>query len=298
MKRLFIATTVIVAVTGIGVFAYLSAQETLEKPPELADASMIERLNNAIAPAAGEPAPVAPAPALQTAPAPVQAPAPQGQQGAAQEVEPPAMASAGGIVGSGQPTAPQAKAPVAPMELSVAQMNEIHNQVKQSVENDFNKGLSFPMTEARMLAFARATARVKKINNKWDVQIAGAETDAMAIEYSNFAVEEITKSLQTINGLTLDQYNELSKLTATNAEFNQAYQVYTKLIEEGIVQLPPMPVASQVVPTIEPTISPEASMGIKLPAQERTTPAAPANPGTASAPQGSTTTPYSQPSSR
>jgi hypothetical protein len=196
-------------------------------------------------------------------------------------------------------------------------------ELKESVETRFKEKLSFPMTEAKMIAFAEAALKVKKINNKWDVQIASAETDMTAIEYNNFAVEEITKSLQNMPGVTLDEYNEMTKLTATDSEFNNVYQVYKQLVTEGHFKAKAAPVipaatAAPVVTTpatTATTVQPTAPVPATPAAQPAvgTTPAVsapatgvvttkpvviPANPGTAPAPQGSPAPQYSQPSSR
>lgn len=293
MKRMFIATGAIIALTGMGILSWIMINNVPEDPPKLADVATIEQLNNAITPAAGTaqeqqqaPKSTARVQPVVKAPETVQ----QIQKTLPGNAAPPTAA----------PAAPSVKEPV---ELTIAEMTEIRTQVKASLENDFKDKASFQLNENKMITFIQAGNRVKRINDKWDVQIAGAETDSMAIEYSNFAVEEITKAMQKITGLSLDEYNEMSKLTATNQNFNQIYQVYKKLMQEGIVQPAPVPVNPQPASVTPSTVSPSAPAepvpGIKVPVKNIPSPAAaPVNPGTAQVPQGSPAPQYSQPSSR
>lgn len=155
-----------------------------------------------------------------------------------------------------------------------------------TLEEQFKGQLPFPLTEAKMIAFAEASRRVRRINNKWDVQIAAAETDQRANEYNNFAVEEITKSLQKIPGLTLEEYTAMTGLTARNQDFNRIYMAYQDLLAQGKIKLPEEPkpaVPAPVRPVVQPVAKPVA---------------APAGSGTAPAPQGSPKPPYSQQPSR
>lgn len=291
MKRLFITVGVIVAVGGASALYLIDQDNKTAKPPVVADVATPAGINNAIAPSAG-------VPAAATGAAPIvnlqQAHAPAGQNHAPAEAMAPETASSTAPAAAAPSSAPEKK-----VELSLADMNEIHAQVKESVEKDYADQVSFPLTEDRMIAFAQASLLVQKINNKWDVQIAGAETDAMAVEYSNFAVEEITKSLQSIQGLTLEQYNELSRLTATSQDFNRAYQVYKQLIQKEVIQVPPVPtkpVNGAAVPaaagsTAAPSAAPVApsSTAPSAPVQPVPTPPAaatlPAIQGTAPAPR-------------
>jgi len=174
------------------------------------------------------------------------------------------------------PVKPVVEAPAMTAPTSPVLANGTSLSPSASLADQFKGQLPFVLDELKMIAFAEASRRVKKINDKWDVQIAAAETDQRAIEYNNFAVEEITKSLDNIPGLTLDQYNAMTKLTATNPDFNRVYLAYLDLLKEGKVKAPAAPVAAT-------TATPAAK---------------PAGSGTAPAPQGSPKPPYSQPASR
>lgn len=304
MNRLFVTIGIIVLATFAGVFSLLSMNKDIVTPPQIGDVAAIEDLNNTIEPAAGggglsnNEAPAVKAPTAATPAATSTLPK------ASDEVKIPTEAKSS----LATPAAAKAESAKPVVELTQEEMNQIHTEVKQSIENDFKDKLSFPITEEKMIAFAQASLRVKKINNKWDVQIAGAETDAMAIEYSNFAVEEITKALQSMQNLTLDQYNEMSKLTATSPDFNQAYQVYKQLIAENIIQVPPTPVAPNVpatsaspIPGVVIPATPQAPAAATMPAlpPAATKPAVvPAGSGTVPVTQGSPKTPYSPPVSR
>lgn len=235
-----------------------------------------------IAPAATAPAaPVVQQPAVQMAPVvaqpvakPVAAPQPVVTQTAPVAV--------GGTVPAAQKTAPvttqTTTAPVVPAnDQSLKPMSE-------DMAKSYEGKLSFPLTEQIMILYTQATLRVKKINAKWDVQIAGADSDAVAIEYSNMGVEEITSSLKNIPGLTLAQYNEMTKLTSVDPEFNRVYQAYRQLIEEGKIKPAPLP-------AVAPPVAAK-------PAAAANPAAAPVNSGTAPAPQGSAKPLYSQPVSR
>lgn len=120
---------------------------------------------------------------------------------------------------------------------SQPQMNQFEldaeQALKTSVENDFKGLLSFPLDEQKMVSYINAARRVQRINDKWDVQIASTESDKAAMEYNNYSIEEIMMSLQRIPNLTLDQYNEMTRLISTNKEFNRVYLAYKEMVEKG-----------------------------------------------------------------
>jgi hypothetical protein len=262
-----------VALILIGVTVYALATKDIAKPakPE----AKIAAANNAIATAAGQ----ARQP-VNTPPAAIQAAAPATTQ--------PQAAASGNTTGTS--------------DLSPEDMAKIQQEVKETVETKFKNVLSFPLDEQKMITYARASLKVKRINTKWDVQIAGADKDTTAIEYNNLAVEEITKSLQSMSGLTLDQYNEITKLTATDAEFNNIYQVYKQLIEDGVIApvAPPTPAVSPApaAGTAAPVAATAPVATALQPAAAVKPVAAPVNPGIAPVPPGSPKPPYSQPVSR
>ena len=251
-----------------------------------------------VAPVAGTAAPAAPTTPAASTPAVPAATAPAA----------PVTQITGGI---GKPPAPKQQG--APEDL------------RQAVgSGDFLKKLSWPLTEQQMIEFARASVKVGKINSKWDVQIASTETDQMAIEYNNMAVEEIEHSLKSIPGLTLDQYNELTHLTATDKEFNSIYMAYKQLVNEGAFgEIPKagkvpvkedpnkMPATSNMQrygtalsPVIPNAPQEKNNTGLRAlppaaqPGAGVTPPSTEAGSGTAPAPQGSPTPPYSQPAAR
>jgi hypothetical protein len=179
-------------------------------------------------------------------------------------------------------------------ELSPQELAKIRQELKQAVETKFNQSLGFPMDEPKMIAYAQASLKVRKINDKWDVQIAGADSDQTAIEYNNQSVEEITKALKNMQGLTIEQYNEITKLTARNAEFASIYQVYKQMIDAGAIQVP----AATTAP-VAPVATGSAPVQQQVPAAVTAKPVAvQAAPGTVPAPQGSPAPQYSQQPSR
>jgi hypothetical protein len=185
--------------------------------------------------------------------------------------------------------------------------------LKKTAENDFHDKLSFPLTEDKMLAFVRAALRVEKINEKWDVQIAGAETDKMAIEYNNFGVEESSRVMSTMKGITVAEFNELSQLTAKDQKFNRIYLAYKQLFEKGAygpVEKPasqtaknPQPAQATPAATAAPatpatTTKPPVAATTYVPsptALKPTPPSVPASPGMQQAPAGSPAPRYSPP---
>lgn len=266
-----------------------------------------------VAPAAGAPAPTASqpvtaAPAAAEASVPTATPASPAIKPTAQEIQAKAFSSKAVGVGSPPPVKPQQGAP---------------EDLREAMQTgEFLKKLSFPLTEAQMVEFARASIKVGKINSKWDVQIASAETDQMAIEYNNLAVEEIEHALKSIPGLTLEQYNELTRMTTADKEFNSIYQAYKQLVSEGAfgevpkggvipARLGEKSTASTSSAAKYGTASAPVTSGVKantsaggsqaLPDAANTAvtpPSTSAGPGTAPVPQGSTTPPYSPPATR
>jgi hypothetical protein len=180
-------------------------------------------------------------------------------------------------------TSPVVAAPVTkttPADSAPVVLDEtMHTELKTVVENNFQEKLTFPLNEDKMVAFAKAALRIEKINQKWDVQIASAETDAMAIEYNNFAVEEISNTMQSMQGINVAEFNELTQLTARDMEFNKVYQAYKQLVEEGALTVKP---SAPRVPAVAlpPETTPATTEAAPTPAS------APVNPGTAPAPRG------------
>lgn len=326
MNRTFVTLAVILVLTGTGVSSWLYITRSSETRPIAAPTKeelSSTALNDSISPAAG--APVAPQTATQQpktviAP-PVTARQPVSQMGGQNGVSPTAKAIGDAVtqIPAGAQAVPtgiaaateKKKDAVEKHDMSFEEMSQIHEQVKLSIENDYKGKLSFPLDEAKMVAFTQASLRVKKINNKWDVQIAGVDTDTMAIEYNNLSVEEITKSLQSIPGLTLDQYNEMTRLTASDKNFNRAYQVYKELIKQGVVKTDAAAVVAPAVKTVPAVAAPVAKTApatpqaplkttpiVQPPAAKRANSAAPANSGIPVGIEGLLTHQYSQPSSR
>lgn len=108
----------------------------------------------------------------------------------------------------------------------------VPEDISEALKN-FSSDFSFPMTEKEMIAFARAAVLVDRVNSKWDIEIAGAETDSMAIEYSNFAIEELENALKSIQGLTRQQYNEMTGKTAQDKDFARMFSIYKQLAVNG-----------------------------------------------------------------
>ena len=260
MKRFIIIAGIVIGVIALGVAGSIGLLWTpaqAEKlPTQMAEAALIGTKNNDITPAAG-PATVAAAPTQKASPVVMALPP---------AVKPPVV------------TKPDSDAPTEEEKeekpLSQAEMADIHAQVKEVLARNFKNKLSFPIDENKMIAFVQASQKVKKINSKWDVQIASAEKDEMAMEYNTFSIEEITKSLQSMQGgLTVDQYNDLSKLTAIDQKFNQIYQVYAELIKNGVVVVPApgtAPVSKPATPPLQqvqaaPAGDPPAPLPLPLP---------------------------------
>lgn len=140
----------------------------------------------------------------------------------------------------------------------------VQTDLREAMQNDFKDQLSFPLDEEKMIAYVLATQKVRLINDKWDVQIAGAESDMRAIEYNNFSVEEITDSLKSIPNLTLEQYNEMTRLVSANPSFGRLYNAYKDLVENKAIAIPPslqsisktaqskLPAVAQPDPAAEP----------------------------------------------
>jgi hypothetical protein len=165
--------------------------------------------------------------------------------------------------------APETTAPAgAPAAAAPASMTkeETIADLKTNLESVYAAKLPFKVTEDKILAFVRTAIKVEKINSKWDVQIAAAETDQMAIEYNNFAVEEVNEAMKSMEGVTFDEYQALTKLTVEDPDFNKIYQAYKQLVQEGYFGA--VPAARKAVPTVS------------------TPPAKPASPGKAPAPRG------------
>ncbi len=138
---------------------------------------------------------------------------------------------------------------------------ETISDIQKKFQSAYADKLSFEVTEDKLLAFVRMAIRVEKINSKWDIMVAAAETDKMAIEYNNFAIEEVNKEMESIEGLTFDEYQALTRLTVEDSEFNKFYQIYKQLVQEGYFDT-------------------------KQPAKESKPPAGPVNPDKAPAPRG------------
>lgn len=119
-------------------------------------------------------------------------------------------------------------------DIDFSQELKIPAEMKKSLENDFKDKLKFPMTEQKLVAFIRAGQKVEAINSRWDVEIAAAESDKIAMENNNFAVEDIKASLSSLKDLTIDEYNELSLLSTVDENFVNLVTVYRDLLKQGV----------------------------------------------------------------
>jgi hypothetical protein len=109
----------------------------------------------------------------------------------------------------------------------------VPNDLRNSLENDFKDKLSFALTQDKMIAYVRAIGKVEAINSRWDVEIAAAQTDKMAMENNNFAVEDITAALSNMKNLTMDEYNEMTALSAKEEVFSNIVNDYRSLLKSG-----------------------------------------------------------------
>ncbi len=105
--------------------------------------------------------------------------------------------------------------------------DEQDSEIKEEI--DYNSVLSFPITEEKMKAFVLMADKINRVNRKWDMQISGAETDTMAVEYMNLSNEEMADVMENISGITLDEYNEIFEFATRNKEFKiivDAFKLY------------------------------------------------------------------------
>jgi hypothetical protein len=193
------------------------------------------------------PAPIPPI--MQTPPAPVVAPP-------VAEIIPPALPSPETAPPSAElAVTPESQLPVmeagADQQLALVPVEEkdvapatdeygVPKDVRKSLENDFNDKLKFPLTQEKMVAYIRATAKVEAINSRWDVEVAAAATDQVAMENNNFAVEDITATLSNMKELTIGEYNELTALAAKNNSFANLVYIYRDLVKSGAFKRQPM----------------------------------------------------------
>ena len=102
--------------------------------------------------------------------------------------------------------------------------------LKGQLENQYQAQLSFPLNEDKMVRFAEAALQVESTNRRWDLQIAAAQNDAMAIEYLKMSRNESVKAVQTVTGITMPEYTEIYNLTAQDNQFNQIAIAYKNLV--------------------------------------------------------------------
>jgi hypothetical protein len=212
-----------------------------------------------------------------------------------------------------QPAAPKSTPSAAaaqPEQLPGMEIPQMDAETAEALENmraymghDFEGQLSFPLTEEKMIAFIRVAAKIEKINSKWDVQIAGAETDQMATEYNNFAAEEMVKVIEKLSGITQAEYTELVKLSVGSPEFSSLYRAYRQLVSEGYFGPDPTPVAEtkpkeEHKPSSMTVEAPAPDVPAAPPRKAAKPPAKSSNPGKGTAPQGSPKPPYSPPAAR
>lgn len=134
--------------------------------------------------------------------------------------------------------APDATAPVSDEKML--------ETMRKTLSEDFKNSLPFALTEDKMIAYIHAATKVEKINSRWDIEVAGAATDQMAIENNNFAVEDINAALKNMKGLTMDEYSAMTVLTAKDMNFARVVNVYKDLIKRGALKTLGEPEASPV----------------------------------------------------
>lgn len=172
-------------------------------------------------------------------------------------------------------TAPQAVTPVAPVQQVPVQqapvtastpvqpetkivLENVPADVRASLQNDFKDQLPFALTEDKMIAYINAAEKVEKINARWDIEIAGAASDQMAVENNNFAVEEINAALKNMQGLTMDEYTALTVLTAKDNSFARIVNIYRDAYraQTGKESTVKEPAVTEVAPVTAPVAAP------------------------------------------
>lgn len=139
-----------------------------------------------------------------------------------------------------QPTTPSrfVSDPATAQETADKPVQNTDQSSNHSIGDQFKDLLSFPLTEEKMISYVQAARRVQHINDKWDVQIASVESNETAMDYNNYSVEEIMDSLKNIPGLTLDEYNEMTRVISTNTDFARVYQAYKEMVEQKRIPAP------------------------------------------------------------
>lgn len=138
------------------------------------------------------------------------------------------------------------------LKLSEAQRNQLL-RLRQSVNNEYRNALSFPLDEAKMIAFAQAATKIDMVNNKWDTLIAGAPTDKMANEYLATATLESRQILLDSIDVTEQEYSEIYDLSTHDKRFNEVANAYKKLVTDGIWGPVSPNVANSKVMAVDPS---------------------------------------------
>lgn len=79
--------------------------------------------------------------------------------------------------------------------------------------------LPFELNMQKLRSFIIAGRAIEKINRKWDVLIAGAREDNLAIEYQKQLAEESALAIDEVPGITLEEYEAMYTLNLNDDNF-------------------------------------------------------------------------------
>lgn len=94
---------------------------------------------------------------------------------------------------------------------------------------DYSTIFPFPLTREKMAAFTIAALEVESINARWDLMIAGAETDDQAIEFNGYTRDELATVFANISNLSIDEYQIMLERTLIDGNFAQIFSAYKDL---------------------------------------------------------------------
>jgi len=97
-------------------------------------------------------------------------------------------------------------------------------QAEERILNPWKDKLPFPLTLDKIRAFIIAGRAIEKSNRSWDTLIAGAPAQESAMGFYQQGLEDASRAIKEVPGITLEEYRILYNLSINDPDFSMLLQ--------------------------------------------------------------------------
>jgi len=101
--------------------------------------------------------------------------------------------------------------------------------------DDYETVFPFRLTPQKMVDFTIVALDIESVNARWDLMIAGAESDEQAIEFNDFARDELAAIFVGNKNITIEQYQMMLNRTLIDPQFAEIFSSYKDLYLAGLM---------------------------------------------------------------